>query len=558
MNNNIKTYKANNNEIIKNHKNEKPFDVNNTKNIIKNIKYNKVINIFRDDNNNNTNELKPITNNPKIEINKNEYIDNYNFEKSRNIEPLKDLALVENTIGQQKIEPMNQFQNKNLIKNDNNKKELNETIAGKIEEKVNEEENNKNIIEKGELDLTYNFNDDVYNVTQEQMGILDEYANKIYKKYQNNIKMKNFNINYPKWKNDFKMINNNIIFFPSKMTGKEKMKRISPIIAKQKLILEKIKKDNASRINLSLSNNNDSINKTQNNANTINNINYPYKLNQFNNNSNDSNENIYERNNYNQYERNYKYNSNTINNNQHNNYYNIKKINNYNNRIINERYQNIYKKESQLSENKSNGSNTKLYNKKIDYEPYTLDEYRLKYPNDKIRKLGGLGADIGGDAWRNRQMLFERKMLYSEYIKGDEENKKQNKRIVKVKTESNEISKTISPKKALEYSSDKLLKEKEGKNNYKYNIIKTENNNISRQSRQLRLPLIKERFKSSQEYNINNKINLKKSFDSLYNNKIYTRNSDYEFIGMNPGNGNGKDLNEIIRQYEMNNGKNKI
>lgn len=213
MNNNIKTYKANKNEIIKNHKNEKPFDVNNTKNIIKNIKYNKVINIFRDDNNNNTNELKPITNNPKIEINKNEYIDNYNFEKSRNIEPLKDLALVENTIGQQKIEPMNQFQNKNLIKNDNNKKELNETIAGKIEEKVNEEENNKNIIEKGELDLTYNFNDDVYNVTQEQMGILDEYANKIYKKYQNNIKMKNFNINYPKWKNDFKMINNNIFFF---------------------------------------------------------------------------------------------------------------------------------------------------------------------------------------------------------------------------------------------------------------------------------------------------------------------------------------------------------
>ena len=556
MNNNIKTYKANNDEIMKKHKNEKFIDVNNTKNIIKNIKYNKVINIFRDNNNNN--ELKPITNNSKIEINNNENIHNYNFEKSSNIEPLKDLALVENTIGQQKIEPINQFQNKNLIKNDNKKEELNGIIAEKIEEKTNEEDNNKNIIEKGELDLSYNFNDDVYNVTQEQMGILDEYANKIYKKYQNNIKIKNFNINYPKWKNDVKMINNNIIFFPSKMTGKEKIKRISPIIAKQKLILEKIKKDNASRINLSLSNNNDSINKTQNNVNTFNNINYPYKLNQFNNNSIGSNGNINRRNSNNQYEndyeRNYKYNSNTINNNQHNNY-NIYKINNYNNRIINERYQNIYKNESQISENKSNDSNIKLYNRKIDFEPYTLDDYRQKYQNDNFRKLGGLGADIGGDAWRNRQMLLERKIQYSEYIKGDEESKRQNKKIAKVKTESNEISKTISPKKTLEFSSDKLLKEKEGKNNRKYNIIKTENNNISRQNRQFRLPLIKERFKSSQEYNINNKINLKKSFDPLYNNKIHTRNSDYEFLGMNPGNGNGKDLTEIIKQYEMNNGK---
>ena len=557
MNNNIKNNKANNDEIMKNHQNKKFIDVNNTKNIIKNIKYNKVINIFRDNNNNN-NELKPIVNNPKIEFNNKENIHNYNFEKSSNIEPLKDLALVENTIGQQKIEPMIQFQNKNLIKNDNKKEELNEIIAEKIEEKTNEEDNNKNIIEKGELDLSYNFNDDVYNVTQEQMGILDEYANKIYKKYQNNIKIKNFNINYPKWKNDVKMINNNIIFFPSKMTGKEKIKRISPIIAKQKLILEKIKKDNASRINLSLSNNNDSINKTQNNVNTFNNINYPYKLNQFNNNSIDSNGNINRRNSNNQYEndyeRNYKYNSNTINNNQHNNY-NIYKINNYNNRIINERYQNIYKNESQISENKSNDSNIKLYNRKIDFEPYTLDDYRQKYQNDNFRKLGGLGADIGGDAWRNRQMLLERKIQYSEYIKGDEESKRQNKKIAKVKTENNEISKTISPKKTLEFSSDKLLKEKEGKNNRKYNIIKTENNNISRQNRQFRLPLIKERFKSSQEYNINNKINLKKSFDPLYNNKIHTRNSDYEFMGMNPGNGNGKDLTEIIKQYEMNNGK---
>ena len=553
MNNNIKTYKAKDDEIMKNHKNEKFINVNNTKNIIKNIKYNKVINIFRENNNNN--ELKPITNNPKIEINNKESIYNFNFEKSSNIEPLKDLALVENTIGQQKIEPMNQFQNKDLIKNDSNKKDLNEIIPEKIEEKANEEDNKKNIIEKGELDLTYNFNEDVYNVTQEQMGILDEYANKIYKKYQNNIKLKNFSINYPKWKNDVKMINNNIIFFPSKMTGKEKIKRISPIIAKQKLILEKIKKVNASRSNLSLSNNNDSINKTQNNVITYNNINYPYKVSRFNNNSN---ENIYGRNDNNQYEnnyeRNYKNNINTINNN-HNYNHNIKKINNYNNRYISERYQNIYKNESQLSENKSNDSNIKLFNRKIDFEPYTLDDYRQKYQNDNFRKLGGLGADIGGDAWRNRQILLERKKQYSEYIKNDEDQKRQNKRIVKVKAETNEISKTISPKKTLELSFDKYLNEKEGKNNKKYNIIKTENNNITIKSKQLKLPLIKEKFKSSQEYNINNKINLKKSFDSLYNNKIYTRNNGYQFLGMNPGNGNEKDLTEILKQYEMNNGK---
>ena len=545
MNNNIKIYQANNDEIMKNHKNEKFIDVNNTKNIIKNIKYNKVISIFRDNNNNN--EIKSITNNPKIENNNKKNFYDYNFEKSPNIEPLKDLALIENTIGQQKIEPMNQFQNKNLIKNDNNKKDLNEIITEKIEEKANEEDNNKKI-EKGELDLTYNFKDDVYNVTQEQMGILDEHANKIYKKYQNNIKMKNFSINYPKWKNDVKIINNNIIFAPSKMAGKEKIKRISPVLAKQKLILEKIKRDNASRINLSLSNNNESINRTQNNVNTYNNNNYPYKVNNYNINSNG---NIYENNSNNQYENNYqiiyKNNSNTINNNHHYNY-NIKKINNYNNRIINERYHNIYKNESKLSENKSNDSNIKSYNRKIDFEPYTLDEYNQKYKNDKLRKkLGGLGANIGGEAWRNRQMLLERKKQYSEIIKNDEENKKQNKRIIKIKTKdnSNEISKTISPKKTLEFSYD-------NKNN---NIIKTENND---NNRQFRLPLIKERFKSSQEYSINNKINLKKSFGGLYNNKIYSRNSDYQFMGMNPLKGKEKDLTEIIKQFENNNEKYKI
>ena len=42
MNNNIKTYKANNDEIMKKHKNEKFIDVNNTKNIIKNIKIIKI------------------------------------------------------------------------------------------------------------------------------------------------------------------------------------------------------------------------------------------------------------------------------------------------------------------------------------------------------------------------------------------------------------------------------------------------------------------------------------------------------------------------------------
>lgn len=151
-------------------------------------------------------------------------------------------------------------------------------------------------------------------------------------------------------------------------------------------------------------------------------------------------------------------------------------------------------------------------------------------------------------------MLLERKKQYSEIIKSnDEDIKKQNRKMVKVKTENNEISKsTISQNRSLEFSSDKKSNEKEGKNNNKYNIIKTENNNISRQ---LRLPLIKEKFKSIQQYSINNKINLKKSFDSLNNNRLYSRNGDYQFMGKNPGNGNGKDLTEIIKQYEMNNGK---
>ena len=41
---------------------------------------------------------------------------------------------------------------------------------------------------KGELDLTYNFDDDVFNVTQEQMKIMDGEVNKIYNKYKKNMK----------------------------------------------------------------------------------------------------------------------------------------------------------------------------------------------------------------------------------------------------------------------------------------------------------------------------------------------------------------------------------
>ena len=545
--------------------------------------YNKVIKaLLYNDNNDkkeNINNINNDNNDPKKNHKIDEFKENfykYNFEKSEGIESLSNLLLVKNTIGQENIEPMNKFLNRprNNINNKIYKVKLdNNLIESKEEEKENEnfekienknndnnyiKENNKKE-EKGELDLTYNFDDDVFNVTQQQMDILDGDVNRIYNRYKNNIEKKYFKMNHPYLKNKNTMIDNNLDYGTVHMSKEERQKRLSPIIEKQKLILERIKKDNISRSNLSSSNNNDSDNQTKNKINKSNKKFYPYELSQLNNNSNGnlySNMNQRSYNNYIPYPFN-NFNTLELNNNINSNK-NLNLPNYQNNNIL--RYQNFYNNRQYISENRSIISSNDKINinkenqRKIIYEPYTLIDYKKKYEksNRERKLLGGLGANIGGEEWVNRQKRLERKRQYSEYVKSDNEEdfKKQNQIKFKLKNEKMEITKTVSSKKSSAFSSDRLTEPISKKNKY----IKTENNIIS--SKQIKLPLIKERFRI--QSNNNNKNNIKSFHGNSNSNKKFKlkENFESELINpINPINGNEKDLKELIKQYEEYNGK---
>ena len=374
------------------------------------------------------------------------------------------------------------------------------------------------------------------------MDIMDGEVNKIYNKHKNNIQEKIFKMKYPFLKN------NNLYSESNHITKEERQKRLSPIIEKQKLILEKIKKDNISRSNISSSNNNDSDNQTKVKINKSNKIFYPSKFNYLNNNNNG---NIYS--NHNQRNNNLEAllptnNQNTIQFN--NNFNNNILFSNYNNNNNIQRYQNLFNNGSLSSENKSNISsidkiNLNKYNRrKIIYEPYTLIDYKRKYEkmNKKRKLLGGLGANIGGEEWINRQKRLERKKQYSNYVKSDNEEdfKKKKKIKLKLKNENYEITKTISSKKSSEFSNGRFIEPI----NKKYYIIQTENNIINKN--QIKLPLI------------NNKNNIKRVFDKFYFNKKFKIKENFESDKLNPLyqiSGNEKDLNELIKQYEEYNGK---
>ena len=515
--------------------------------------YNKVIKALFDNDNENYNN--------DINIKKERFKENfykYNFEKSQNVDSLNNLLLIKNSIGQENIEPMNKFQNR--IKNNGGNKIFkikvdNNLIESKEEEKENESpenieiknkdyklvnENNKKET-KGELDLTYNFDNDVFNITQQQMDIMDGEVNKIYNRHKNKIEDKIFKMKYPFLKDK------NLYSESNHISKEERQKRLSPIIEKQKLILEKIKKDNISRSNISSSNNIDSDNQTRDKISKSNKIFYPYL-------NNNSNGNIYI--NHSQRNNNLQalfppYNQNSIQFN--NDFKNNNIFPNYHNNNI-QRYQNLFNNGSLSSENKSVISSSDKINlsksnkRKIIYEPYTLNDYKRKYEKmNKNRKIfGGLGANIGGEDWINRQKRLERKKQYANYVKSDNEEdfKKQQKIKLKLKSENYEVTKTISSKKSSDFSNGRLTEP----SNKRYYNIRTENNIIN--NNKIKLPLIKERF--------NNKNNIKRVFDKSNSNKKYKIKESFESDKLNPLyqiSGNEKDLNELIKQYEEYNGK---
>ena len=575
MNNskNIETHQVNIDQL-KDYHNEYLSNGSNNKSNINDHNYNKVIKVFM--NEQSEKKMKSINEEINNDLNKKEKdIYESNLSGGEKIKPLNELLLVKNSIGQESIEPINldKFKENHSIKKisenmkENNLEELKEEekenqVDKKIEKEINNNDTDKNKdmnnnkesenknkeekeneegykvkIEEGELDLTYNFDNDTFNVTNEQMGILDGDANRIYKKYKNEVQLKNFKENHPKLQNNIKLVNNNLEFFVSPMKHEEKQKKLSSIFGKQKLILEKIKRDNNQR-NI-ITNNNDSINQTKIKINKSNKIIYRYKLNQLNNNSNG---NVYI--NQNQSENKHVlspyYNNNTISNDRS---YLIHRIYPYNRNS--QRYQNIFNKEVLLSDNRSNNSSEKnnldySIKRKYLFEPYTLNEYKQKYENGlSMKKLGGLGANIGGEDWRIRQKLLERKKQYSEYIKNDENFKnRQNRKKIQLKKENSEVSRTITSKKSSD-SKEKMTESSKKINNK--NEINADKGN------QLKLPLIKQSSKINQNLNRKNEY-----YDK---NRVYKGKQNYEFMGMIPKFENNKDLNQLIQQYEEYNGK---
>ena len=400
------------------------------KEIEKQIQIEKIKEVFKD------NDIKD-NNKDNDEYNKQLY--NLNF-SSKNIESFQNFFLFKNSIESEKYEP--EFQKKKekifsskknikyIDKNNINKDNQRDNLENKTERQTTQK---NNII--SEKDKKNNFNEDILNVTQDQMKIFDDGVNKLYNNHKNDLKLKIFQINHPYLQN-IKLINNNIESTTSSMT---KEQRIFPIIQKQKLILKKIQENNNSKNNSSISRNiNDSISHSTENKNN--------KLNKYLFNKS-SKKNIIQL---------------TLDNNQ-----------------------NIFDNKSSTEKSKNNSTEkiniTKRKN--IEYKPYTLVQYKNKYEKNNLKILGGLGANLGGEEWNKRQRLFERKKRYSDFIKNDEEFYHFNKK---------KIIKNINKKK--EYVK---IEFDDSKHDYKYKIFKTENNIINN-NKELKLPLISQRNKSIQ------------------------------------------------------------
>jgi hypothetical protein len=421
----------------------------------------------------------------------------------------------------------------------------------------------KNPSENQILNQTFNkkFVLSKFKTDRQRLEELISYQNKLneYDRQRRNIEKKR-NILKIKNNRDFLLIQPEM-----KFTSKSKLERIVDFINKEDIfkidtsapILEKIKKNNISRSNLSLSNNISNINTNNHTRNVINRTNrimYPYTLNQLNNNSNGNEyNNTNTNNNINININKYDNNHNTINN----NYRYNDNIMSYKNQHNTQRYQNIFNYAPLSSENGSNDYLilNKMNRRKVIYEPYTLIEYKKKYENMNRngKKLGGLGANLGGEEWIKRQKLMERKKQYSDYVKNDndEDFKKLNKRKLKTKSDNYAITNTISSKKASELSHDRLSEPI----HKRYNIIKTESN--VGKSKPIILPLIKERFVNKSQKN-NYKINLKRNIGNIHNNnneKYKINENKISMDGIYQNNGNEKDLKELIKQYEEYNGK---
>lgn len=456
----------------------------------KQMQIEKIKNAFQEDNINEKNNNE----NEKL----NEQLYNLDF-KSKNLESFKNFSLIKNSIGVEKLDlnfqnikekfeskKKNNMNEINSEKNNIPKDDLNKHLDNAYKKENNIYNNNQIIIES---DNKNNFNEDILNVTQDQMKIFDDHVNKLYNNHINNIKLKIFQINHPHLHN-IKIINNHVEQISSSMT---KEQRILPVLQKQKSILKKIQENNVSRSNSSISkiNNDPTEHSVPNRENKLIKI---FSKRNFN---------------KNKFELFPSYNPRTLDNN-----------------ILSENYS--------TSENDKNNSKEKKslkLQKNINFKPYTLEQYKRKYENNNNMRLilGGLGPNLGGKEWNEKKKMNDIKKIYSDNVKSDNEYNMLNKKSIKLKNKKNDDSKSIISKKDSEFSSY------ETKNSNRYRIFKTENNIVNNE--ELKLPLINQRFRSNNK----NKLKIIKK-----NNKdIYNINQEHELEGSE------KDLRQLIKQYEQ-------
>ena len=463
----------------------------------KQIQIEKIKKIFRD------NDINEKNNEEDEKLNKEIYNLNFN---SKNLESFKNFSLIKNSLGSEKLETI--FQNlkeKYPSNKKNNKLKINKESNKSIKNNINNIQNKENVIENNTKDINSNkdnimiknesnnnnnnkLNEDLFNVTQDQMKIFDNEVDKLYNNHKKNIKLKIFQINHP-YLHNIKLINNKVESTMSSMTKEE---RLLPVLQKQKTILKKIQEDNKSRSNSSLS--------------KINNDLKEYSISNMDNNS----DRIFSKKNFNKKNKFEKL------------PHNITKTldNNYN--ILDN---------LTASDNFKNNSSEKINLKpqrKISYKPYTLQQYKNKYENNNNLRiiLGGLGPNLGSEDWNKKHKILERKQKYSDYIKNDSEFNIFNKKLLKIR--KSEDSKTVASKKDSEFSSY------DSNSRIRNKILKTENYIIN--NNKIKLPLINQRFKNNHIVQLKRKNN--------FQNVTYNINQDHEIEG------GERDFKQLIKQYE--------
>ena len=312
--------------------------------------------------------------------------------------------------------------------------------------------------------------DSSFNVTHQQMDILNKEANKFYDKLNRKLTNRIFNLKHP-----YLIRGNQNSYY------EEQKKLLEPLIKKQKELLKKNLRKNKSKRDLDQSKLNSS-NMTNNNNNNSSrdfmtqipyyNNNTPNKNNQNQINLNYMN-NMYTSVNMPQIQL---YNSyNNLNNNSqnqlipniinqnlpiiNNNLFN-NNLNNSNNNINN----NINNQDNSINKN-NNGNLTKL--KKIRYKPHTLKEYQENLKNSNYRYPASLGSNIGSPQWELEHKKLEKKFDYCKSVQKIDKDIKTKKLFDTKQLNKSEEKKTKQKKKELNISL-------ENKNNIK------ENNNENR------------------------------------------------------------------------------